>query len=94
MPTYEYECQQCDYAFEKFQKITANPLKKCPQCGGKVKRLFSSGAGIIFKGNGFHATDYRSESYKKKMKEDKPVTPSSKEACKTCPQGGSCSAKE
>lgn len=59
MPTYDYECITCSHQFEQFQAITAKPLKKCPECGGKVKRLIGSGAGIIFKGSGFYETDYK-----------------------------------
>lgn len=59
MPTYEYECQHCRYAFEQFQQMTDKPLEKCPKCGKEVKRLIGSGAGVIFKGSGFYATDYR-----------------------------------
>ena len=59
MPTYEYECQNCNHLFEEFQSMTAKPLKKCPECGGKVKRLIGTGAGIIFKGSGFYETDYK-----------------------------------
>ncbi len=70
MPTYEYECQKCSYLFEKFQSITAEPLKRCPKCRGKVKRLLGTGAGIIFKGSGFYQTDYRTDSYKKSAKAD------------------------
>lgn len=67
MPTYEYRCEACGHEFEQFQSITASPLRKCPACGKqKVKRLISSGAGVIFKGSGFWETDYnRSEGYKK-----------------------------
>ncbi len=64
MPTYEYECKKCGHVFEEFQRITAEPLSKCPKCSGKLRRLPGAGAGIIFKGSGFYATDYRSESYK------------------------------
>ncbi|MEN8126864.1 MAG: zinc ribbon domain-containing protein [Planctomycetota bacterium] len=66
MPTYEYKCSHCDHLMEKFQSITANPLKKCPECGKlKLQRLLGTGAGLIFKGSGFYETDYRSDSYKK-----------------------------
>ena len=58
MPTYEYECLRCGYRFEEFQKMSDEPVKRCPKCNGKVKRLISTGAGIIFKGSGFYATDY------------------------------------
>ena len=59
MPTYEYECRKCGHLFEKFQSITAEPVKTCPKCKGKVARLLSGGAGIIFKGSGFYQTDYK-----------------------------------
>lgn len=65
MPTYEYVCDACEHAFEKFQSITASAIKKCPACGKmKVRRLIGTGAGIIFKGSGFYQTDYRSDGYK------------------------------
>jgi len=70
VPTYEYECQQCEYTFEQFQRITEKPLRRCPKCKGKVKRLLGTGAGIIFRGSGFYQTDYRSEGYKKAQKAD------------------------
>jgi len=82
MPTYEYECEKCGNKFEKFQNMTDNPLKKCPKCNGPVKRLIGRGAGIIFKGSGFYATDY------KKTKPEKPPCPldkKDKNSCKTCP---------
>ena len=66
MPTYEYQCPDCNHVFEEFQSITAKPRRDCPVCGGKkVKRLIGAGSGLIFKGSGFYQTDYRSESYKK-----------------------------
>jgi len=72
MPTYEYKCEKCGIIFEEYQSIAADPLTQCrnPGCGGAVKRLFSPGAGFIFKGSGFYGTDYRSESYKKQAKAD------------------------
>jgi putative FmdB family regulatory protein len=69
MPTYEYKCDACGHAFEKFQSIKAAPIRKCPNCGKmKVKKLISKGAGLIFKGSGFYITDYRSEGYKDQAK--------------------------
>jgi putative FmdB family regulatory protein len=66
MPTYDYQCEACDHAWEEFQSITSKPTKKCPECGkSKAKRKIGPGAGIIFKGSGFYQTDYRSDSYKK-----------------------------
>ncbi|MHC4599759.1 MAG: FmdB family zinc ribbon protein [Planctomycetota bacterium] len=76
MPTYDYECRNCRHAFEEFQSITANPLRKCPSCGKRsLERLIGAGAGVIFRGSGFYTTDYRSKEYKEKAKADKP-TPS------------------
>jgi putative FmdB family regulatory protein len=71
MPTYEYECKKCGHRFEEFQNITDPPIRRCPQCKGKVQRLLGTGAGIIFKGKGFYATDYRSPSYHEKAKKEK-----------------------
>src|SRR5688572_7082735 len=77
MPTYEYKCDACGHAFEKFQSMSSAPVRKCPDCGkSKVKRLLGTGAGLIFKGSGFYITDYRSESYKTDQKGDAPATTS------------------
>ncbi len=62
MPTYDYKCLECGHKFEMFQSMTADPIKKCPECGGKVKRLIGAGAGPIFKGTGFYQTDYKNNS--------------------------------
>lgn len=79
MPTYDYECknEECGHAFEAFQSITASPLRKCPECGGKVKRLIGAGAGLIFKGSGFYITDYRSKEYTDRANADKSSSESS-----------------
>ena len=90
MPTYEYECRKCGHQFEQFQSMTAKPLRSCPQCRGRVKRLLGSGAGIIFKGSGFYQTDYRSKSYKEAAKKEPGARSSKKEDKKT----ESSSAKE
>ena len=69
MPTYEYKCDACGNEFERFQSITAEPIKRCPKCGkNKVRRLIGTGAGLIFKGSGFYITDYRDKSYTDKAK--------------------------
>lgn len=59
MPTYEYECLTTNDRFEKFQSIVDAALKKCPKCGGPVRRLIGTGSAVIFKGSGFYATDRR-----------------------------------
>lgn len=68
MPTYEYQCEKCGHVFERFQSMTDKPVKRCPLCRCKVRRLFGTGAGIIFKGSGFYETDYRSAQYKQDAK--------------------------
>jgi putative FmdB family regulatory protein len=65
MPTYDYKCTECDYKFELFQPMSAEPLKECPSCKGKVKRLIGAGAGPIFKGTGFYQTDYKNSGSSK-----------------------------
>lgn len=68
MPTYDYKCLECGRRFEVFQSMTDEPIANCDECGGAVKRLIGSGAGIIFKGSGFYETDYK--------KKDQPTTSS------------------
>jgi putative FmdB family regulatory protein len=85
MPTYEYICEKCGHDFEKVQPMSAKPLTVCPEseCAqkqwgkGRVKRIISGGAGLIFKGSGFYITDYRSDNYKESAKKDKPPTAAS-----------------
>lgn len=52
MPTYEYECERTSKRFERFQSMTAEPLKRCPECGGPVHRLIGTGVGVIVKDGG------------------------------------------
>jgi putative FmdB family regulatory protein len=71
MPTYDYVCDACEHEFEEFQSFHDEPLKKCPKCGKKkLRRLFGTGAAVLFKGSGFYETDYRSDSYKSAAKAD------------------------
>lgn len=62
MPTYDYECLKCKKSYEIFHRISDESLKYCPECGGKLKRLISTGVGLIFKGTGFFITDYKKKS--------------------------------
>jgi putative FmdB family regulatory protein len=83
MPTYDYECTKCSHEFEAFQQMSDKLLTKCPKCGAKLKRLIGSGAGIIFKGSGFYATDYKKSS--KDAPSEKPKScPKMKEGCNGC----------
>lgn len=96
MPTYEYECKKCEHRFEKFQRMTEPPVKRCPQCKGTVRRLMGTGAGIIFKGSGFYQTDYRSESYKKAAKSESsaPATPAASSSTSSASSSESKPAKK
>lgn len=89
MPNYDYRCEECSHIFEVFQKMSDDKLEDCPldDCGGKVKRLLGTGAGVIFKGSGFYQTDYRSDSYKKGAQGDKS---SSKKGGHSCGSGCGC----
>jgi putative FmdB family regulatory protein len=79
MPTYEYHCDACEHQFDEFQSMSEPPLKKCPKCGKlKLRRLFGTGAAVLFKGSGFYQTDYRSESYKSAAKADQEPAKSEK----------------
>ncbi|HUG92193.1 MAG TPA: zinc ribbon domain-containing protein [Planctomycetaceae bacterium] len=72
MPTYDYQCKQCDHRWELFQSIKAKPVRRCPECGKlKAQRVIGAGAGILFRGSGFYQTDYRSDAYKKAADADK-----------------------
>ena len=82
MPTYDYRCNHCNVEFELFQSMKDKPKKKCPECGKlALERLIGTGAGVIFKGGGFYETDYRSDSYKKGAKADKPSAEKGSCAC-------------
>jgi putative FmdB family regulatory protein len=70
MPTYEYQCKKCGHRFDKLQSIKDQPLDACPVCSGGLERLFGTGSGLIFKGAGFYATEYRSSEYQKSAKAD------------------------
>jgi len=61
MPLYEYECTNCGHRFEKIQKFSDKPIKKCPECGGRVEQTISAPA-VQFKGSGWYVTDYAKKS--------------------------------
>ncbi|MFQ5678619.1 MAG: FmdB family zinc ribbon protein [Gemmatimonadota bacterium] len=81
MPTYEYVCDACGHRFERFQKISDPAVRTCPECRKrKVRRLISRGGGLVFRGPGFYATDYRkapppSEESPKKSDTEKAAKP-------------------
>ncbi len=63
MPTYQYACTEaeCGHAFEQFQNFTEDSLTVCPECDGRLRKVFNA-VGVVFKGSGFYRTDSRSES--------------------------------
>jgi putative FmdB family regulatory protein len=88
MPTYDYVCDACGHQFEAFESIKAEPQTACPTCReSKLRRKIGPGAAILFKGSGFYQTDYRSDSYKQRAKEDKAPAPA--EGTKSSTSNGS-----
>ena len=67
MPIYEYRCLNCGYQFEVMQKVSDEPIKVCPKCGGPVQKLISN-TSFILKGSGWYKTDYT--SYGKEQKKE------------------------
>jgi len=90
MPTYEYVCDKCGNRFEKLQTMTDKPLRRCPSCGAKVRRVISGGAGLVFKGSGFYSTDNRrggsSGPKAETAAEAKACEGTDSPACKSCPR--------
>lgn len=90
MPVYEYECQSCENVHEVQQKMSDEPLKNCPDCGGEVTKLISRSS-FQLKGGGWYSDGYSSPSSKKSTgtgegkSEKSPAPPCKSEACKSCP---------
>ena len=59
MPTYQYACTECGHAFEQVQSFSEDALTECPECRGRLRKLFNA-VGVVFKGSGFYRTDSRS----------------------------------
>ncbi len=97
MPTYEYRCKSCGLEFEEFQTMSSDPLIMCPKCAQPtLKRLMSSGVGLIFKGSGFYQTDYKksnTSSSSGTKPESKPVSKSESQS-ESKPESKSDSKKE
>jgi putative FmdB family regulatory protein len=58
VPTYQYACTECSHAFEQFQSFSDDALTECPECHGRLRKLFNA-VGVVFKGSGFYRTDSR-----------------------------------
>ncbi len=63
MPTYAYACTECDHTFEIVQPFSEDSLTVCPECGGRLRKIFNA-VGVVFKGGGFYRTDSRSSGKK------------------------------
>lgn len=61
MPTYQYACTECGHAFEQVQSFSDDALTSCPECQGRLRKLFNA-VGVVFKGSGFYRTDSRGSS--------------------------------
>lgn len=91
MPIYEYECKKCHHRFERIQKFSDPPIKKCPDCrGGRVEKLMSSPA-VHFKGSGWYVTDYARKGSGKKGEEKEEKDAGKKDAGKKTSAGDSSS---
>lgn len=72
MPTYQYRCTECGSELEAVQKFTDPSLTTCPECSGKLRKVFNA-VGVVFKGSGFYATDSRKSSSATKPAAAKPA---------------------
>jgi putative FmdB family regulatory protein len=61
VPTYQYQCTECGEALEAVQKFSDDALTDCPNCAGRLRKVFSA-VGVVFKGSGFYRTDSRGSS--------------------------------
>jgi putative FmdB family regulatory protein len=76
VPTYQYQCTECGEGLEAVQKFTDDALTECPNCGGRLKKVFSA-VGIVFKGSGFYRNDSRGSSSSSSPASSKPSTSAS-----------------
>jgi putative FmdB family regulatory protein len=94
VPIYDYRCDACGHAFSAVQAMTEAPLERCPQCGSRPRRVPSRPA-IVFKGSGWHITDYRRDKGGSSAAEDTGTKPADKrETGKKSPAEGSEPAGE
>ncbi|MGW1890195.1 FmdB family zinc ribbon protein [Streptomyces sp. NPDC002004] len=77
MPTYQYQCTECGEGLEAVQKFTDDALTECPNCGGRLKKVFSA-VGIVFKGSGFYRNDSRGSSSSSSPASSKPASSDAK----------------
>lgn len=90
MPAYDYRCLSCQSVFELTRSLSDTSEVRCPTCGGETKRLFTP-VGVVFKGSGFHNTDYRPRPKSEESSptgKDSCADSGSSAACATCPASG------
>lgn len=85
MPTYSYACTECGHRFEAVQSFSEASLTVCPECTGRLRKLFSP-VGIVFKGSGFYRTDSRKAASSSEKKKE-PVTTGSSTTSSTSSDG-------
>ena len=90
MPTYSYACTDCDNRFDAVQAFTDDALTTCPECSGRLRKLFNS-VGVVFKGSGFYRTDSR-ESSKSSVKADSSSSSSSEKTSSSSDSSSSSSS--
>ncbi|HEX5769724.1 MAG TPA: FmdB family zinc ribbon protein [Nocardioidaceae bacterium] len=90
MPTYQYACTDCDHAFEQVQSFSEDSLTTCPQCEGRLRKVFNA-VGVVFKGSGFYRTDNRSDS--KSSSATTPATSTSDSTSSPAPAASSSSSE-
>ena len=95
MPTYDYACTECGHNFEAVQSFADDALTVCPQCGGRLRKVFNS-VGIVFKGSGFYRNDSREKASSGAKKSDAKadLKPDAKPAATTDSGSSSSTAKK
>ncbi|AYG82304.1 hypothetical protein DWB77_04475 [Streptomyces hundungensis] len=91
MPTYQYQCTECGEGLEAVQKFTDDALTVCPNCDGRLKKVFSA-VGIVFKGSGFYRNDSRGSSSSSSPASTSPSTPKSSTASESKPAASTSSS--
>ncbi|MFI8261527.1 MULTISPECIES: FmdB family zinc ribbon protein [unclassified Streptomyces] len=91
MPTYQYQCTECGEGLEAVQKFTDDALTECPNCHGRLKKVFSA-VGIVFKGSGFYRNDSRGASSSSTPAASKPSTPAAAPAASSSSSSSSSSS--
>ncbi|MFT3931665.1 MAG: zinc ribbon domain-containing protein [Spongiibacteraceae bacterium] len=95
MPIYEYRCEACQHELEALQKLSDDPLKKCPKCGADALQKQVSAAGFRLKGGGWYETDFKSGSKKNVAESGSTSSDSAPAACPATGCGsGACTASE